>query len=282
MAYLFIVLPMLLFVLFTLLPVISIILLSFTKYDFAHPPQWSAGKNYSDLLADPFFWKYFKNTLIYAAIYAPASFLVSLLAALLLNRKKMGVGLFRTSFYLPVLSSTIASATIWLWLLNPQSGAINTILSKFGLGGPAWLVDSNYAMTAIVIMSIWASFGSNMMIFLAGLQGVPKHLYESAKLDGANKFQEFIHVTLPGIGPTTFFVTMMIIIGSLQMFDQAYVLTKGGPGGTTTTLVYYIYKAGFGNLSMGYASAMSVVLFAVIMIFSILNMKLNSDSKYIT
>jgi multiple sugar transport system permease protein len=277
-AYIFIAPPVLLFICFSLIPAVMGFSLSFTNYDVISRRDFIGLTNFKKLFNDEFFWKYSKNTLRYVVMYMPFSFLCSLGTALLLNYKRKGAAVFRTCFYLPVLSSTIASAAIWLWLYNPQAGAINILLDYIGISGPAWLWDTKYAMPSIVVMCIWAGFGGNMMIFLAGLQGVPAYLYESAKLDGANRFQEFWYITLPGIGTTTFFVTTNLIIGSLQMFDQAYVLTGGGPGGSTKTLVYYIYENGFSALKMGYASAMSFVLFAVIFIFSMLNMKLNSES----
>lgn len=278
MAYIFIAAPMLLFFIFTLIPTISNIFISFTDYSVIGETKFTGLDNYFKLFGDTLFWKYLFNTFKYAILYVPISFLVSLFSAIALNKRFRGVSSFRVMFYLPVLSSPVATASIWLWLLNSQKGVINTMLRSVGLPAPSWLHDSHYAIYAIILMSVWASFGSNMMIFLAGLQGVPEHLYESARLDGANKFQELIYVTLPGIGPTIFFVTTNLLIGAMQMFDQAYNLTQGGPGGSTKTLVYYIYESGFTNLRMGYGAAMSMILFLIIMFFSIFNIKFNNSS----
>jgi multiple sugar transport system permease protein len=279
MAYIFIIPPLSLYFIFSLLPMIVGIVLSFTEYDVIRSPVFVGMDNYRRVFQDVFFRDFLWNTIRYAMMFVPASFVASLGAALLLNRKKMYVSIFRTAFYLPVLCSMVAMATIWLWLLNGQHGAINTLLLQFGIVGPAWLQNTRYAMGSIVAMSVWAGFGGNMMIFLAGLQGVPDYLYEAARLDGASKIQEFVYVTIPGIGTTIFFVSTTLIIGSMQMFDAAFILTEGGPGNTTKTLVYYIYDVAFQNLRMGYASAMSVVLFLFIMIFSVINIRLNKESS---
>jgi multiple sugar transport system permease protein len=278
-AYIFIAAPMLLFILFTLLPTIMSFPLSFTNYDVIQKHDFVGLKNYVTMFSDTLFWKYMGNTVFYSILFVPICFAVSLFTAMLLSRAKFGVAMFRLCFYFPVVSSAVAYATIWLWLLNPQSGAVNVILSKFGIMGPAWLQDSNYAMIAIVIITVWANIGTNMMIFLAGLKDIPVHLYESARIDGANGFQEFISITLPGLGPTIFFVSVILIIQALQLFDQVFVLTQGGPGGSTKPIVYYIYDEGFGLLKMGYASAISFVLFVVIMLASLLNMRFNKDSS---
>lgn len=164
----------------------------------------------------------------------------------------------------------------WYWLLNPQYGLLNQLLSLIGINGPAWLYSSNWAMTAIVIMSVWMSFGGNMMIFLAGLQGINPALYEAADIEGANAWQKFKSITWPQLSKTTFLVSTQLIIGAFQVFDQAYMLTKGGPGNSTITLVYYIYNKGFGGLEMGYASALSFILFMIIFIFSLVNMRLTN------
>ena len=205
----------------------------------------------------------------------PSGLLLSLGAALFLNSEKRMVGLFRTLFYLPVLSSSVATATLWFWILNPQLGLLNGFLRIFGIDGPAWLYDSKLAMISIVMMSLWAGFGGNMMIFLSGLKGIPQIYYEAAKVEGASRFQMFRWITMPSLTKTTFLVSTMLIIGTLQVFDQAFVLTKGGPGNATITLVYYIYNNGFNNLKMGYASSISLVLFLIILGMTIINQRIN-------
>ena len=275
MGRLFVAPPVILFLLFTLLPMIMAIGLSFTKYDVINPPRLVGLANFRKMIKDEFFWIALKNTCVYTLMYVPAGLLLSLGAAMFLNADQKMVGLFRTLFYLPVLSSTVATATLWFWILNPQLGLLNGILELFGISGKAWLYDSKLAMFSIVLMSLWAGFGGNMMIFLAGLKGIPPIYYEAAKIEGASKWQMFTKITMPSITKTTFLVSTMLIIGTFQVFDQAFVLTKGGPGNATITIVYYIYINGFKNLDMGYASSISLVLFAIILVMTVINSKIN-------
>ncbi|EAD5682400.1 carbohydrate ABC transporter permease [Listeria innocua] len=279
MAYLFIALPVLLLAIFMILPIGMALFVSFTDYDIVNSPNWIGFDNYIKMFRDPYFLISLKNTIIYTALFVPLGLVASLGAAILINMNKKGASLFRTFFYVPVLCSTVATATIWYWLLNPQYGLINRVLGWFGINGPAWLYDSNWAMFAIVMMSVWMTFGTNMMIFLAGLQGIPANLYEASKIEGASRWKTFRYVTWPSLSRTTFLVTTMLIINAFQVFDQAYVLTKGGPGNSTITLVYYIYNEGFGGLKMGYASAISFVLFLIILVFSIINMRVNKEDR---
>ena len=275
MGRLFVAPPVILFLLFTLLPMIMAIGLSFTKYDVINPPRLVGLANFRKMIKDEFFWIALKNTCVDTLMYVPAGLLLSLGAAMFLNADQKMVGLFRTLFYLPVLSSTVATATLWFWILNPQLGLLNGILELFGISGKAWLYDSKLAMFSIVLMSLWAGFGGNMMIFLAGLKGIPPIYYEAAKIEGASKWQMFTKITMPSITKTTFLVSTMLIIGTFQVFDQAFVLTKGGPGNATITIVYYIYNNGFKNLDMGYASSISLVLFAIILVMTVINSKIN-------
>ncbi len=272
---LFVAPPVLLFLVFTLLPMIMAIGLSFTDYDIINAPKFSGLRNFTKLLHDEFFWIALKNTCYYTVLYVPLGLLLSLGTALFLNSERRMVGLFRTLFYLPVLSSSVATATLWFWILNPQLGLLNGILGMFGIAGPAWLYDSKLAMISIVMMSLWAGFGGNMMIFLSGLKGIPISYYEAAKVEGAGRLQRFRYITVPSLTKTTFLVSTMLIIGTFQVFDQAFVLTKGGPGNATITLVYYIYNNGFNNLNMGYASSISLVLFLIIITVTIINQRIN-------
>lgn len=267
--------PVILFLVFTLFPMVMAIALSFTDYDIINAPRFIGLKNFKRIAQDQFFWISLKNTLYYTVLYVPSGLLLSLGAALFLNSEKRMVGLFRTLFYLPVLSSSVATATLWFWILNPQLGLLNGFLRIFGIDGPAWLYDSKLAMISIVMMSLWAGFGGNMMIFLSGLKGIPLIYYEAAKVEGASRFQMFRWITMPSLTKTTFLVSTMLIIGTLQVFDQAFVLTKGGPGNATITLVYYIYNNGFNNLKMGYASSISLVLFLIILGMTIINQRIN-------
>ncbi len=273
--WLFIAVPVLLFIAFFAIPIVAALVLSLTDYAIIGDFEFVGLENYTRIFGDSFFWIALRNTAYYTALYVPLGIAVALGSALLLNRNVRAARIFRTLFYIPVVSSTVATASIWFWLLNPQYGVFNVVLGWFGINGPAWLYESTWAMPAIVVMSVWAGFGANMVIFLGGLQGVRADLYEAARIDGANAWQQFRHITLPGISRVMFLVSTLQIIGAFQVFDQAFILTKGGPGNSTVTLVYYIFDRGFDSLEMGYASALSFVLFLIIMVFSLINARIN-------
>lgn len=275
-AYLFILFPVILLVVFVIIPIIMALYYSFTDYNIIEKANWVGFSNFTRIFQDEFFFISLRNTAVYTLLYVPLGLVVSLIAAMLLNRKVRTSSMFRVFFYFPVLCSSVATATIWYWLLNPQYGLLNQLLVLIGINGPAWFYSSNWAMTAIVIMSVWMSFGGNMMIFLAGLQGINPALYEAADIEGANGWQKFKGITWPQLSKTTFLVSTQLVIGAFQVFDQAYMLTKGGPGNSTITLVYYIYNKGFGGLEMGYASALSFILFMIIFVFSLINMRITN------
>jgi len=278
-AYLFITPTMLLFFAFTIIPVAMALYLSFTNYDVVSRMDFVKLENYKRLLKDDLFWTTFKNVAFYSVIFVPLNIILSLLLALLLNFKRFGVKLFRTMNYLPTLTSAVAAATVWIWLLHPEFGLVNNLLGYIGVTGPAWLSQTETAMLSIIMVTLWQAVGSNMVIYIAGLQGVPDYLYESAKLDGANAIQRFRYITWPQLRPTTFLVSTMSIIGALQLFDQAFVLTQGGPGNVTKTPVYLIYQQGFNQLQMGYASAQAFVLALAILIFSFINMRVTKSEE---
>lgn len=279
MGWLFVAPPVILFACFTLIPMVMAVIFSFSSYDIINPPRFIGLKNFERMLNDQFFHIALRNTLFYTVMYVPLGLILSLCTALYLNSKRKLVTLYRTLFYMPVLSSAVANATMWSWIYNPKMGLLNGLLAWFGIQGPSWLNDSGTAMYAIVIMSLWAGYAGNMMIFLAALKGVPVQYYESAVLDGANAWQRFTHITIPSISRTTFFVSTMLIIGTFQVFDAAYLLTSGGPGNATITVVYYIYNRAFKDLKMGYASALSLCLFAIIFVFSAINWRLNQTEE---
>ncbi|MFC4099391.1 carbohydrate ABC transporter permease [Paenibacillus xanthanilyticus] len=278
-AYLFITPTMLLFVAFTIIPVVMALYLSFTNYDVVSRMDFVQLDNYKRLLQDDLFWTTFKNVAFYSVIFVPLNILISLGLAMLLNFRRYGVKLFRTMNYLPTLTSAVAAATVWIWLLHPEFGLVNNLLSYVGVTGPAWLAQTETAMLSIILVTLWQSVGSNMVIYIAGLQGVPDYLYESAKLDGATALDRFRYITWPQLRPTTFLVSTMSIIGALQLFDQAFVLTQGGPGNVTKTPVYLIYQQGFNQLQMGYASAQAFVLALAILVFSFINMRISKSEE---
>jgi len=194
-----------------------------------------------------------------------------------LNTRLRGLMWYRAAFFLPVITVTVAVALIWRWMYEPRAGIINTGLRAIGLPGPAWLGDPHWAMAAIIIMSVWKGFGYNMVLFLAGLQGIPITIYEAAMLDGANAWQRFWKITLPLLSPMVFLAVVLTVISSFQVFDQAYVMTNGGPANATNTIVLYIYQNGFQYFRMGYASAIAWVLFGVIFLFTLAQMRLQGS-----
>lgn len=280
MAYVFIAVPILLFLIFMLYPVVRAFYLSFTKFDILTPAKWVGFDNYKRLFGDELFFITLKNILFYVALYVPALIILSLAVAMALNKIKYATG-FRVIYYIPTLTSGIGAATVWMWLLNPEYGIVNQLLGYAGVAGPAWLANSSTAMVSIVIVMVWAGIGNNMVIYLAGLQGIPNYLYESASLDGARRWGIFRYITWPALRPTTFFVTITSMVNAFQLFDQAFAMTQGGPGNATMTPIYLIYTSGFNELQMGYASTMAVALFIIIAVISFANMKLNGENSMI-
>jgi multiple sugar transport system permease protein len=262
------------FVIFALGPIVASFLLSFTRYELITPPEWIGLGNYKTMLTgDSLFWTSLYNTIYYTVFSVPLSLIVAFMLALLLNRNLPGIGIYRTLFYLPVVSSGVAISLLWIWLFNPQFGLINYLLGLVGLPGPGWLVDSAWAKPALILMSLW-SVGGTTVVFLAGLQGVPRTLYEAAALDGANRWRQFRHITVPMMSPVIFFNLIIGMIGSFQVFTQAYVMTSGGPQNSTLFFVYHLFKQGFGLFRMGYAAAMAWVLFLIILVLTLVQMTL--------
>jgi multiple sugar transport system permease protein len=269
------------FMIFTSLPVLASLTLSFMKVDLISKVfQFVWFDNFKQLFLDSLFWKYCWNTVVLMAAI-PFSIAGSLILALALNQKLKGTVIFRTVYFLPTICSGVAIYMLWRLIYNSDFGLLNTMIAKVGtvlhlpLTGPNWLTDEAWAKPALVIMSVWQSIGGyNMILYLAALQGVPRDLYEAAEIDGANGWQKFWAVTWPQISPTTFFIATMSIIGGFQAgFDPAYIMTGGGPNGSTTTIIYYIYNNAFVWHDMGYAAAISWFLFLVIFAITVLKWK---------
>jgi len=260
---------------FILGPVVAAIALSFTKWDLLTPAKFIGLSNYQELIQDPMFRKVMLNTLIFTGASAPLSLILSLGLALALNQKIKGIVVFRTIYFLPVVSSMVAVSLVWRWLYNPNYGLLNYFLNLLHLPSVNWLFSTTWAMPAIILMSVWKGLGYNMVIFLAGLQGIPQMYYESAKIDGAGKFQSFKDITLPLLSPTTFFVLVISIISSFQVFDQIFVMTSGGPAHATEVIIYYIYHNAFQIFRMGYASALAFCLFIIIFALTLLQIRLS-------
>lgn len=250
---------------FYLVPVLASVVISFVEWDLLTPPSWTGLGNYSFMLTkDRIFWKSLINTIYYSVFGIPLQLTFALSLALLLNEKVRGMSIFRTVFYLPSVTSGVAVSVLWSWLLHPDLGIINEFLHSIGIQGPRWLYSVTWSKPALIFMSLWG-VGGTMIIFLAALQGVPQHLYEAAEVDGAGPWRRFFGVTLPMVTPALFFNLVTGVIGALQVFTEAYVMTGGGPAESTLFYVYYLYNNAFVYLKMGYASAMAWVLFWIIL-----------------
>lgn len=274
-AWLFLAPSLLLFAIFTAIPVISAFFISFTQWNLFNEVTWVGIGNYLELARDEIFAKVLGNTAYFVLVSVPVQIVLALLCALVLNRGIKGQTFFRVVYFLPVVTSTVAAALVWAWLFNSNFGLINAALSLVGVTDlPKWMGSTRWAMPAIIIVSIWQNLGYAMVLFLAGLQNIGKDVHDAAALDGATGWDRFWHITLPLLSPTTFFVLVISIIGSFQVFELVLVMTKAGPANATNTLVYYIYQNGFQFYQMGYASAAAMVLFLIVLIFTLVQYKL--------
>jgi multiple sugar transport system permease protein len=271
---------LLLLLIFTVLPVITSLFLSITDFNAYSFLDWSKTnivwiQNFIDVLHDDLFWKAVLNT-FYAFILAyPLTIFFSLLFAFLLNREETYFkNFFRLLIYLPSVTSTIAIAVVWSWILNPKYGLLNWFLGLFGIPPQEWLSNTRWAMLAVVALVVWKAIGPNMLLFIAGLQGIPEELYESAEIDGANRWQQFWYITLPGLRPVLLFVSVMLGIGYLQLFEEPYMLTGGGPLNSTLSIVLYLYQKGFKAFEFGYASSVAFILFIMIFGLTYIQMKM--------
>jgi multiple sugar transport system permease protein len=267
--YLFILPAVLGFALWTAGPMLYSLWLSFHSWDLVNPPVWNGLGNYQDMWNDRLFRTSLRVTLTYAAILVPLYQVFSFSMALLLNTKIRGIRFSRAAFYLPVVVPVAASSFLWGWMFNAEFGIVNYVLRELGFQKILWFQEPRPAMAAMVIMSMWI-FGGTMVIYLAALQGVPEHLYEAAALDGANALRRLFVVTIPMMSPVIFFNFVLGIIGALQIFTQAYIITDGGPQNATRFYTLLIYQRGFRDFKMGYASAMAWVLFGIILLLSLL------------
>lgn len=283
--YIFTIYPVTILLVFMFFPILYSLLLSFTDADIRTIKNFFdfnfvGFSNYKLMFGDEIFWKSVVNTFYFVCVGGPLTIAVSLATALLLNKSIVKMKqLFRTVYFLPVVTTIVAVAVVWRMLYEPRLGLINWMLSFFSIQGPDWLHSTVFAMPAIIIMASWKGFGINMLILIAGLQAVPKELYEAAQIDGADKFQQFLYVTLPSIKPILLTVTVMITIGYLQVFGEPYIMTQGGPLNSTITMTMLIYNNGFKYFNLGYASTIAYILFGLIALFSFIQVKfLGSDS----
>lgn len=270
---------------FFFLPVAAAFLMSFSDFDIYSLGNLSRARfiflrNFSQLLSDPLFWKALRNTFYFVIVGGPLTIIVSLLAAIGLNSRLLYFrNWFRLAFFMPVVTTLVAVAVVWRYLYHPRFGIINYLLSQIGIPGVDWLGDPHWAMPALILLAIWKNFGYQMMIFLAGLQAIPDYLYEAARIDGAGWWRQFFHVTVPQLAPTTFFVTIMTIIGYFQFFAEPYVMTQGGPLNATLSIVLYLYQQGFRWWRMGYASAIAFILFMIVFFFAMIQLSLRKRGE---
>ncbi len=245
---------------------------SFFDTDFLTHANFVGLGNYGTMLRDPLFWKSLVNTAYYTFASVPLGTIFALMIALLLNEKVKGLGVFRLLYYTPSIVSGVAVAIIWSYVFNPRFGVMNQGLAALGIRGPKWIYSQEWAMPAFIIMGVWGA-GGNMLLYLAGLQGIPTTLYEAAKIDGANAWARFWNVTLPMLTPTLLFNLLTNLIGSWQIFSQSYIMTQGGPNNATLTMVLYLYNKGFQQFHFGYASSIAWALFAIVLVFTLLLMR---------
>lgn len=268
-ALVFLVIPVLLLVALKFYPIFFNLAISFTNYDLSPNFRWVGLRNYEEIFSNDVYRKAIRNTLLYVVGTVPLGTFLSLSIAALLDRSIKGRVFFRTAFYLPVVTSVAASALVWRWIFNPQGGLANTALGALGLPGLGWLTDPSTAMMALVIITLWGGIGGNMVVFLAGMQGIPGELYEAAEIDGANWWGSFFYITIPMLSPVTLFVVVTYTIAIFRSFGLIFLLTQGGPSLSTNTMVWEIYQTAFGYLRFGLGAAISVVLLLTILVLSV-------------
>jgi multiple sugar transport system permease protein len=267
------------FTVFTLGPIIASLVFSFCKYDVVTPMEWIGFRNYGELVHDPLFWKALYNTVYYTMFSVPLNIIVGLALAMFLNQELPGVSLIRTLYYVPAVLSGVAVSMLWVWLLDPSIGLINYLLEKIGLPGPLWLSDPKWSKPALILMSLWG-VGGSMVIYLAGLQGIPQSLYDAAEIDGATGLGRIRYITIPLMTPIILFQLIMGVIGSFQVFTQSYVMTGGGPLNSTLFYVLYLYKQAFSFFRMGVASAMAWILLITVLVLTLLILRSSGSWVY--
>jgi len=268
------------FVIFTVYPFFASLYYGFTDYHVTEPAKWVGLDNYRYMFTkDSVFWTSLWNTLYYVGLSVPLQVILGVSLAILLNQKIPAMALFRTLYYLPAITPAVAASILWLWLLNSNWGLINTALRTIGIKGPACLADPVWAKPALILMSLWG-VGGSMIIYLAGLQGIPAELYEAGEIDGTNVLQVFLHITVPMLSPVIFFNFVMNIIGAFQVFTQAYVMTRGGPANATRFYMLRLYEQAFEAFNMGLASAMAWFLFLIMLVFTMIQFKYVGSHVY--
>ena len=256
-------------------PALRALALSFTEFNMITPARHVGLANYIALWTDPFFWAALRNTLLYLAVVVPVLGIAPIFLALLVNRPLPGMAFFRAAIYLPVVTSLVVSALVWKWVFE-EKGLLNQVLLASGItdNPVAFLTDPAHALFSVMAVTLWSGLGYYMVIYLAGLQAIPRHLYEVAEVEGVSRWRQTLHITIPLLKPQMAVVAVMSSIGAMKVFEEVYVLTQGGPLDSTKTLVFYLYESAFVDFEMGYASAIGVVLFVITLVLSLVNLRL--------
>ena len=261
---------------FNFYPALYSLYLSFFEWNGVSPDKPFVGlENYRRLFASGEFWNSLRVTVVYAGAMTVAALALGMVVAVLLNQDVRGRAFYRALYFLPVITPTVATGVVWRYLFDPSQGVINRGLSGIGIAGPSWLTDPTWALAAVVVVGVWKRVGFNMVVYLAALQGIPRAYYEAAELDGASSWQRFRHVTLPLLAPSTFFLSVTALIDAFQVFDLIYVMTSGGPLGSTDVIGYYLYRYGFRFYELGFASAIAYVMFALIFVVTVIQFRLS-------
>lgn len=280
-AYSFIAPNLLGFAIFTLGPILFSFLLAFMHWDGSNDMTFAGIDNFIKLFDDRIFLISLWNTIVYTVFSVPLTLVVALGIAVLLNQKIAGRNFFRTAMFFPYVASLVAVAVVWNMVFNPEMGPVNMFLYRLGMDSqslPGWSADNDWAMTSVVMFGVWKNMGYYMVIYLAGLQGIGRELYEAAEIDGANSWQKFTRITIPQLGPTTFFVSIMLMIQSFKVFDQILLLTQGGPGSSTMVLGYHLYNTAFVSWELGYSSAIAMVLFLLVLTVTVIQFRLTKEN----
>ncbi|WP_280769618.1 carbohydrate ABC transporter permease [Salipaludibacillus daqingensis] len=259
-------------------PLVQAVWLSFTDYNIIQDPNFVGMENYQTMIESDLFWKALGQTFLYLIVVVPSLVILPIFLAILVNQKVKGIGFFRSAYFVPVVTSMVVVGITWKWVYAEQ-GVLNYILDLMGLSSVNWLTSTSTAIFAVMAVTIWKGLGYYMLIYLAGLQSIPSDLYEAAEIDGASKFKQIIHVTIPLLAPSILIVSIMSSISAMKVFEEIYVMTGGGPLNSSKTIVFLIYEQAFSRLNMGYASAIGVVLFGITLIISIINLKVMSKKE---
>ena len=268
------------FLIFLAWPLVQSLYLSFTDFRILNTPTFTGLQNVERLINDQTFWKSLRVTVLYVIGAAPLGNVIALIVAMLLAQKLRGVNWWRTIYFMPSVAAGVAIAVMWSFIFNPDFGLFNTFLGWLGIQGPGWITSEDWALPAIIIMAWWGGIGGQMVIYLAGLKGIPQVFYESADIDGAGGWAKFWNITIPMLSPTIFFNVIVGIIGAFQVFDPAYVLTDGGPNNATRTYIFNLYEEAFIFTNMGYASLLAWVLFVIILILTLITFRISRDRVY--